>query len=150
MLKCKCELISKIEWWFIFLASLDEACQKFGIKSWNYHWRKKHIQAVLIYWCFWLISFLGVCLSCMSTEWKWWHKLCQARHLIWVAFFVPNQMVQSLTVYRWLKAQGLRYQISIHESQCSLVKAASMHLISCRILKKLVRQIVKKIHYHYG
>ena len=39
-------------------------------------------------------------------------------------FHAKSDGAQSLIVYRWLEAQGLRYQMGINESQCSPAEAA--------------------------
>ena len=110
----------------------------------------KFIQAALVYWCFWIIFFLGLCLSCMSREWEWWGDSCPERHQIYVPFFIPNQMVQSL----WLCTGGWR-----HRDWCTrwilmnlsalLQRQHQMHSISYRIGKKWDKSW-KKIHYQYG
>ena len=46
ILKCKHELIAKIEGCHEFFASLDEACQKFSIDSRYYHQWKKQLDHV--------------------------------------------------------------------------------------------------------
>ena len=47
-------------------------------------------------------------------------------------FCVKSDGTKSLIVYRWFKAQGLRYRMNINESQCPPAEAASDALDSCR------------------
>ena len=51
----------------------------------------------------------------MSKKASYW---CQIFH-------AKLDHAKSLIIYRWLKAQGLRYWIGANESQCSLAEAAS-------------------------
>ena len=66
-------------------------------------------------------------------------------------FHAESSNAKSLIVYRWLKAEGLRYQMSTHESQHSPVEAASDALDFMQEIKKKVSETDhEKLCFQYG
>ena len=148
-LKCNCELLMKIESSYAFSASLDKACRQFGIHSQYYCQWKKQLDTVS---------------DCILSNVRKIHSgppglLVPLDYLVWALWagngsdnmncveksiwFMSNFLCQirwhkSLIVHRWLKAQGLRYQMGTNEFQHSAAEAASAALDFMQVIRKKV------------
>ena len=66
-------------------------------------------------------------------------------------FHAKSDGAKSLNVYKWLKAQGLRYQMGTHKSHCSPAEASSDAFNFMEGIRKKVSETnCEKICYQYG
>ena len=155
-LKCKHELLMKIESSHAFSSSLKETCWQCGIQSWYYcQWKKQldtvpdstssnvrkihsghpgslaPLENLLLRNVFALLEQGMVVMT--------WIVLRRASDLCQI-FCAKSDGTKSLIVHRWLKAQGSRYLMGNNESQCSPAEAASDALNFMQKIKKKVSE----------